>query len=456
MITILQSVLAFVFALGLLITFHEFGHYWVARRCNVKILRFSVGFGKPLWQCVFGQDKTEFVIAALPLGGYVKMLDEREGSVNIAEKDRAFNSKPLRQRVAIVLAGPAFNFLFAIFAYWMCFMIGADGLKPVIAEIEKASLAEQAGFMVDDQIMQVAGQDTATWTAVFDEAVRAVVKGEKTVFLVTDTSGAQRELLVHSDAISVDEMADGMLLKRLGLKPKRPIIPAIIGLVTDAGAAQQAGLLPGDQVIAVDGRHVKGWIEWVEIIRSKPGQTLAVKLLRGDNELTLALTPHLVTDKQGKRIGRIGAGLDNRYARESALFAKDAYAVLPALVKAIDKTIAMSLMTLRILGKMLIGEASVKNLSGPITIAQYAGASAGLGVVTFLSFLGIISVSLGVLNLLPIPLLDGGHLVYYLAEFVKGSPVSESVQIVGQQVGLGLLLGLMSLAFYNDILRLLG
>ena len=456
MMDIFQSVLAFVCALGILITFHEFGHYWVARRCGVRILRFSVGFGKPLWQCVFGRDKTEFVIAALPLGGYVKMLDEREGSVNIEERERAFNNKPLGQRTAIVLAGPLFNFLFAIFAYWMCFMIGAEGLKPVVGEIEKASLAEQAGFMAEDQIMMVAGQDTATWTAVFDVLVREVVKGERTVFLVKDAIGAQKELLVNTSDVSVDDMAEGSLLKKLGFKPKRPLIPAIIGMVSADGAARQAGLVPGDHVLAVNGVPIRGWIECVEIIRSKPEETLAVTLLRGDRELRLALTPRPVTDRQGRRIGRIGAGLDNRYARDTSLLARESYAALPALVKGIEKTLAMSLMTLRILGKMLTGEASVKNLSGPITIAQYAGESAGLGLVTFLGFLGIVSVSLGVLNLLPIPLLDGGHLIYYLVEFVKGSPVSESSQIVGQQLGLGLLLGLMSLAFYNDIVRLLG
>ena len=456
MIDVLQSVLAFLCALGILITFHEYGHYWVARRCDVKILRFSVGFGRPIYKRLFGKDRTEFVIAALPLGGYVKMLDEREGSVEVQERDRAFNNKSLKQRMAIVLAGPIFNFLFAIFAYWMIFVIGAEGLKPIVGEIEKSSMAYQAGFEIDDQIMMVDGRNTPTWTAVFDVVVSEVVKGQETLFLVKDDMGVQKELSVNLGNISVDEMAGGGLLKKLGLKPKRQMIPAVIGMVSADGAAKQAGLLPGDKILAANGTAIKDWVEWVELIRSKPEETLSITLLRSGDELTLSLTPRLIRDENGKRIGRIGAGVDNSFERDKSLLAKESYSIFPALLKGIDKTIEMSLMTLRILGKMIIGEASVKNLSGPITIAQYAGESAGLGLVTFLGFLGIVSVSLGVLNLLPIPLLDGGHFMYYLVEFVKGSPVSESIQIVGQQVGLALLLGLMSLAFYNDILRLIG
>jgi len=480
----IQSLLAFIVALGILITFHEYGHYWVARRCNVKILRFSVGFGKPVWrfdfrqpfwhlgfthspwnprswnklfqQREFDKDETEFVLAALPLGGYVKMLDEREGNVAEDEKQFAFNTKSLSQRLAIVAAGPVFNFIFAIVAYWAVYMLGVTGLKPVIGEVTEDSIAMQAGFTSGQQITAIDGVNTPTWISVIDVAVTGVVNGSQILFQVMESGGSERQIQVDMSRVSIDDMASGQLLSQLGIQPSVPEYPAMIGQITPGGAAAEAGLRQGDQILRADGNQIQTWVDWVEYVRSRPGSSISVDVSRNGDSLSLTITPETLTMDSGEVIGRIGAAFDSQYQPETSMYALESYRILPAFFKAVDRTWEMSVMTLRILGKMIIGEASVKNLSGPITIAKYAGDTATLGMVAFLGFLAIVSVSLGVLNLLPIPMLDGGHLMYYLIEAIKGSPVSESFQIIGQQVGLVLLLGLMGIAFYNDILRVIG
>jgi regulator of sigma E protease len=455
MMEFLQSALAFIVVLGVLITFHEFGHFWVARKCDVKILRFSVGFGRPLWKRRFGEDDSEFVIAALPLGGYVKMLDEREASVAEQDKHRAFNNKSLIQRIMIVVAGPFFNFIFAVVAYWVMYMVGISGLKPVIGEIDVASIAAESGFKAGDAIIKVDGKRTPTWSAVIDTTVANVVNARQVAFTVRAGEYSEREISVDLARISIDEMASGQLFNAIGLHPKRPVVPAIIGEIIAGGAAEAFGMQVGDEVIRVDNKPVKDWVEWVQVIRANPQQALQVDILRNSKPETIMITPARVLEGE-EEVGKIGAGLEQSYLDDTSYLAVESYALFPAFFKAVQKTAEMSMMTLRILGKMIMGEASVKNLSGPISIAQYAGKTAGLGIAAFLGFMAIISVSLGVLNLLPIPLLDGGHLFYYLIELVKGSPVSESFQIAGQQLGLIVLLGLMSIALYNDILRLVG
>ncbi len=480
----IQSLIAFIFALGILITFHEFGHYWVARRCNVKVLRFSVGFGKPIWrfdfkapfwhlgfthppwdlwnlrqlfvQREFDKDETEFVLAALPLGGYVKMLDEREGHVLEAEKQFAFNTRPLIQRLAIVAAGPAFNFIFAIVAYWCTYMIGTTGLKPIIGEVEPDSIAMQAGFGSGQQILSIDGQETPTWLSVIDTMVARVVDGGQVMFLVNNPEDQQQSIMLDLSRVSIDEMASGQLLERLGIKPSIPEFPAIIGEITPAGAADKAGLMTGDYITAADGVQMQGWVDWVEYVRTHAGIPIKVELTRKGVARSLSITPGALTLDSGVVVGRIGAAFDSNYQPDASMYTLENYAAIPALLKALDRTIEMSMMTLQILGKMVVGEASVKNLSGPITIAKYAGDTANLGIVAFLGFLAVVSVSLGVLNLLPVPLLDGGHILYYLIEGLKGSPVSETIQVIGQQLGLVLLLSLMGVAFYNDILRVVG
>ena len=455
MLDVGQSILAFIVVLGVLITFHEFGHFWVARRCDVKILRFSIGFGRPLWKRNYGKDQFEFVIASLPLGGYVKMLDEREGAVPEHEKQRAFNNKTLAQRTMIVAAGPAFNFVFAVFAYWVMYLVGVDDLKPVVGEIEENSIAEQSGFESGDRILSVDGERTPTWSTVIDTTVANVVEAKQINFRIQRKDSGEHLLAVDLSRISIDEMASGKLFKAIGLFPARVLIPAVIGEVIAGGAAEASGMVAGDEIITVDGVAVKDWIHWVKLIREQPGKEMTVELIRDQEHVQLSLTPAAVLEGE-ETVGKIGAAVDQAYLDDDTYQAVESYSIVPAFSKAVKKTFEMSMLTLRILGKMLVGEASVKNLSGPVSIAQYAGKTANIGIVAFLGFMAIISVSLGVLNLLPVPILDGGHLLYFLIEMIKGSPPTESFQIAGQQLGLVLLLGLMSIALYNDILRLVG
>ena len=456
MIDVVQMIFAFIFALGILITFHEFGHYWVARKCDVKILRFSVGFGRPLWRKEFGRDNTEFIIGAVPLGGYVKMLDEREDTVPGPERTRAFNNKSLGERFAIVVAGPLFNFIFAVLAYWIIYVIGISGLKPLVGYIEAGSVAMQAGFRVDDEITGINGQGTPTWNTALEKLVGGVIDRSIATVSVRDTRGYERLLEVDLASISIDAMAQGNLLRLLGIEPVRPAVPAIIGEVANQGAAREAGMVAGDRIVAVDGVPVRSWQHWVELIRAAPGVPLFVRINRDDEYLEIDLTPGKKLSEQGETIGYIGVGLDPDYDVDGSLFAIETYPPHTALVKGVGKTLDMTITTLQILGRMITGQASLKNLSGPVSIAQYAGQTAQLGIVAFLGFLAIVSISLGVLNLLPVPLLDGGHLFYFFIEFFKGSPVSVPLQLLGQRIGIMLLLGLMVLAFYNDIARLAG
>ena len=456
MIALVQMIFAFIFALGILITFHEFGHYWVARKYDVKILRFSVGFGRPLWRKEFGKDNTEFVLGAIPLGGYVKMLDEREGFVPELERTRAFNNKSLGERVAIVIAGPLFNFIFAVLAYWIVFVIGVTGLRPMVGSVEENSVAMQAGFRVDDEITEINGRGTATWNTVLEKLVAGVIERSVATVSVRDVRGYERLLEVDLASISIDAMAQGNLLSLLGVEPVRPALPAIIGEVANQGAAREAGLLAGDKMVAVDGTPVRDWRHWVELIRAAPGIPLSVRIIRNGEYLEMVLTPQEKVSEEGETIGFIGVGLDPDFDIDHSLFTIEAYPLHTALVKGVGKTLDMTVLTLQILGRMITGQASLKNLSGPVSIAQYAGQTAQLGIVAFLGFLAIVSVSLGVLNLLPVPLLDGGHLFYYFIEFFKGSPVSEPIQMLGQRIGIVLLFGLMTLAIYNDIIRLAG
>lgn len=455
MIDVLQSIAAFIVALGVLITFHEFGHYWVARCFDVKILRFSIGFGRTIYKKHFGQDNTEFVIAALPLGGYVKMLDEREGDVKEDELPRSFNYKPLWQRFAIVSAGPVFNFIFAVFAYWIIFVIGVNGLKPIIGEIEPASISDDAGLKAGQEIISINDTQTLTWSTVIDMLVNHIVNRDIINIVVIGNDDLKQEVEIDLSQITIDEMAEGKLLEALGLSVIELKLPAIIGEILPGGAAEKSGLRQHDEIVSVNGATTQSWSEWVEFIRDNPGKNLSVEVLRNDSAVNIEVIPDSI-QSEGETIGRIGAAAYVAEGLFDSFFVKESYPMPHALLKSIKKTWEMSVLTLRVLGRMLIGDASVKNLSGPISIAQYAGQSAGIGLLAFFSFMAIVSVSLGVLNLLPVPLLDGGHLMYYLIEAVVGKPVSEAMQMLGQQIGIVLLLGLMSIAFYNDIIRLLG
>jgi regulator of sigma E protease len=449
---LIQNVLAVIVVLGLLITFHEFGHFWVARRCGVRVLRFSVGFGKPLWTRI-DRHGTEFVLAAIPLGGYVKMLDEREAPVPADQLDRAFNRKTVWQRIAIVSAGPLANFLLAVVAYWALFVAGTTTVAPVIGAVEPDSPAERGGLEAGQEIVAVQGEAVRSWDDINLKLVAAIgASGELTVEARDDAREAASEhrLPIQDWLVRQDPPQP---LPSLGVTPWQPEIPAVLGQVVEGEAAADSGLAAGDEVLAVDGTAVEDWMHFVDLVRASPGESLELEVARGEERLTMTLTPGETTLEEGVRVGYIGAGAEavdwpEEYRREIR------YGPLEAVGQAVSRTGEMSLLTLDAVRKMLVGLISPSNLSGPITIARIAGDSARTGMESFIGFLAYLSISLGVLNLLPIPVLDGGHLVYYFVEVLRGRPVSERTQAIGLRVGLALVGSLMLMAIYFDLMRL--
>jgi len=449
MFDILYTVGAFLLAISLLVAVHEFGHFWVARRLGVKILRFSIGFGKPLWIKKFGDDQTEFVIASLPLGGYVKMLDGREGDVSEVEASRAFDRQSLRTRFAIVFAGPAFNFIFAILAYWMMFVIGVQGVVPVVGEVSAGSPAAEAGLVSGQQILSIDGKDTPIWDVALETLLPAMVDRGRVEMILADENGQTfvTELnLTQTEA----ELEPGKLFDILGFVPWREELKSIVGRVVDDSAAAKAGLQEKDNIIAIDDRAINNWMELVEVVSARPNEDMLLRIERDGQEMDI-LAHTMSAEQDGKKLGKLGIGpfVDdaNRVLHRYDIFA--------AMGHGWDKCWSNAGLTLKMLGKIISGEISVKNLSGPLNIAVYAGHSANAGIARFLDFLAIVSISLGILNLLPVPVLDGGHLMFYLIEAIKGSPVSEQVEMIGQQIGIAALILLMSLALYNDLVRLL-
>ena len=454
-ISVLYNIVAFVVAIGVLVTIHEFGHFWVARKMGVKVLRFSVGFGKPLWMKRMGVDQTEYVIASIPLGGFVKMLDEREAVVVASERHRSFNRQTVWRRFAIVVAGPVFNFIFAIIAYYLIYLSGVAGIKPVIGEVSVPSPAHSAGIVKRDQILSVNGIETPSWQKAQFTMLEESVGQTSLVLRVQDEDWQIRDKTIDISQLNLlqDEKID--LVGKLGISRWRPDIAPIIDRVIDGGAAEAAGVLAEDRIVSLDGQLITNVDQWVRLIRANPLTPLELVVSRNGEHQTLHITPY-EKRQDGTVYGYIG--VRNRIEIPETIHQQmtvvEKYGPLSAMFASLDKTCRMSWLTLRVLGKLVIGEASLKNLSGPITIAHYAGITARIGLGQFLGFLAVISISLGVLNLLPIPLLDGGHLFYYLVEMVKGSPVSEAVEIAGQKIGMILLFCFMSLAIYNDLLRL--
>ena len=456
MIDLLYKICAFLVALGVLVVIHELGHYWVARWCKVKVLRFSVGFGKPLKTWVRGADKTEWVVAAVPLGGYVKMLDEREGPVAPAELARAFNRQNVWKRIAIVIAGPAANLLLAIVLYWGLFMHGVPGMRPVVGAPVAGSASAKAGFVAGDTILGVGEEAVPTWQEAHWLIVKAAMRGESVAVKVLTASDEPQSRLLEMSGLTKADL-DGDVLTKLGLT--RFKVPVEIQSIRAGSAAERAGLKAGDILNEINSVRVEGIEQAIGLIRESAGKSIVVELRReGSGVVTLPVTPDAVTVTEGQKeikIGRIGADLGAMKQAVEKYRVVVSYGPLDSIPHAVYKTWDMSVFSLQMLGKMVVGELSLKNLSGPITIADYAGKSAKVGWISYLVFLALISISLGVLNLLPIPLLDGGHLMYYIVEIFKGAPVSEQFMEIGQRVGMGVLLLMMAFALYNDVNRLI-
>jgi len=446
---------AFLLVVGILVSVHEFGHFWVARKLGVKVLKFSIGFGRPLWKRT-AADGVEYVLAAIPLGGYVKMLDEREGEVDASERHLAFNRQSLAVRSAVVVAGPLFNFLFAIVAFWLVLSIGEPGIRPVVGSVIDGAPASQAGFQSGDKILSINETETPTWSAVLYELAAASVKGEAIQFEVMETMGNQavnRSREIPAGRIN-DPSENEDTLAAIGLKPAKPRLPVVIGDLSPGEPAELYGLQTGDRLLSADNVALDDWFDWVDYVKQRPGKAIQLELERSGVIHELEIVPAAVATDD-KIVGRIGAR-----AMVPEGFGEDYYVIyqlspLDALPAAIARTWDFSVLTLKVIGRMITGDVSIHNLSGPITIADYAGKSASIGLVSFLKFLAVVSISLGVLNLLPIPVLDGGHLFFYLLEAIKGSPLSETFLEQGQRIGLVLMMSMIALALFVDFSRLL-
>jgi regulator of sigma E protease len=445
-VTFLSTVLAFVVTLGVLITIHELGHYWVARRLGVKILRFSLGFGRPLWRTVRGADRTEWVIAALPLGGYVRMLDERDpdaGPVAPQDLPRAFNRQSLLRRSAIVLAGPAANLLLAVLVYWGLNLVGTAEPRAVVAAPAAQSAAARAGVQEGDTFTAIDGTPVATWNDLRWRILDRAIGHGPVAVEVTGLDGEARRLTLDLSAIDLRQV-DQELFERIGLTPGDGL-PVVYALAPDA-PAQRAGLQVGDRIRAIDGVRMDSAREVRTRVRAAPLHPLVMRIERSGTTHDVEVVPAAVGEGAA-RAGRIGVDFRDLVTVR--------YGLVDGLVQAVVKVRDTAIFSLRMLGKMLTGEASWRNLSGPVTIADYAGQTARVGLIPWLGFLALVSISLGVLNLLPIPMLDGGHLLYYVIETVRGSPPPERWVELGHRFGFAVLIMLTALALYNDVARLL-
>ncbi len=448
----LITVVWFLVALGVLVTFHEFGHYYVARRCGVKVLRFSVGFGKPLYTWT-GKTGTQYTLAWIPLGGYVKMLDEREGEVPEALRAQAFNSKNVWQRIAIVAAGPVANFILAVLLFWGMLMPGTTDVAPVIGKVAPESVAAQAGLEAGQEVLAVDGEPVHTWQDLNRVLMHRLGETGPITFVV---KYANSSLQYESQAelrgwLKGEEDPDPV--KGLGITLWTPEVRAELSQVMEGSPAAEAGLKAGDLLLAADDVLLDDWYALVEYVRARPNVAIDLRYERDGREAVATVTPREVVTDSGEAIGQVGV-MPVSPGWPEEMIRRQEYGVTGAFVRAVDKTWETSAFVLLSVKKLIVGEISTKNLSGPITIAKVAGASAKAGLAYYVGFLALLSVSLGVFNLLPIPVLDGGHLLYYLIEAVKGSPVSEKVQVAGYQIGLVLVMGLMMLALYNDVMRL--
>lgn len=448
----LHTLFYFIVAIGILVAFHEFGHFWVARRVGVKVLRFSIGFGKVFWSYRKRPDDTEYVLSAIPLGGYVKMVDEREGEVAEADLPYAFNRQAVWARTVIVAAGPLFNLALAVLLFWCALVIGETGIKPILGAIEQGTFAAQAGFVEGDEITAVNDKATPTWVEAMESIINAAMDDETTIKVSVTTTN--QEQLVRTLTISdADKQEAAALYKKLGFKPWTPRLKPIIGRILPDSAALAAGLKQGDIIISANNQALQDWQQWVDMVKKHPNQAIAIVIERDGAQISMSITPKAVTVGEQTE-GKIGAGVHVPEDLIKSVTVEYALSPLEAIPAAFSTTYYYSTATLKMIGRMFIGKASVENLSGPISIAQYAGQSAEMGFVHFIKFLGLVSVSLGVLNLLPIPVLDGGHLLFFALEAVRGKPIPEKIQLFFQQVGVTLLMLLMAVAMVVDVQRL--
>jgi len=450
---ILETLLYTFIALGMLVTIHEFGHFWVARRCGVKVERFSIGFGSALctWHDRFG---TEFVIAALPLGGYVKMLDNQDSEVRCEDKLHTFSGQGVWSRIAIVSAGPLANLLLATMLFWILYLAGEVGVEPVIGDITPKSPAQVAGFESGMKIVKVEGEDTPSWNSVSKELFKFIGKsGDINITVKLPDSSVTTDLTINVDKWLRDSV-EPLPLRALGISPDYEFQALNLAEVAEDGAADRAGLIMGDEILMVNDKPVTGVDYFVNVVASNPQREINLKILRGDSTKLITVVPDVI-DRDGVRVGQIGVHLAPRGKYPDEYVFRHVHTPWSALWRSFEETSNYSIFILNSLGKLLIGELSTKNLSGPITIAKVAGESGRAGIDNFVRFVAILSIMLGVMNLLPIPVLDGGHLMYFVVEIVKGSPVSESVQLASYKIGLAILVTLMLWATFNDLSRVL-
>jgi regulator of sigma E protease len=450
------SAAGFIIAIGMLVAVHEFGHFWVARRLGMRVLRFSIGFGRPLWRRTSGKDQVEYVIAAIPLGGYVKLLDEREGNVAPEEAHRAFNRQPVWKRIAVLLAGPVFNLILAVLVYWVLFTAGVPAAKPLMGEVSPDSIAARAGLREDDLIIAVADQPVTTWDDALMSIVDELTSTGDIDLTIRRIGGEERTVRLLTGADHRSLTAPEQLLPGLGFEPWRPRVLPIVAEVLPDRSAARAGIKAGDRVVSFDGQPLSDFNQFQRLIESRANRTVPIVVRRDGalRELTITVAGEQVG---GKAVGRIGVGAADRpvpgsRTREDAMTLQQ-YGPFAALQHASVKTWDMSLFTLRMVGRIVTGNVSPKAMSGPISIAELTGKAARNDWRQYLTIIALISISLGVFNLLPIPVLDGGQIAYQLAELLKGRPVSERAQIFGQQIGIAMLILVMVLVSYNDIAR---
>jgi len=448
----MTTLLAFAVTLGILVVIHEFGHFLVARACGVKVLRFSLGFG-PVIAKRLASNGTEWALSAIPLGGYVKMTDEREGEVAAEDLPHAFNRKSVGQRMAIVVAGPLSNLLLAVLLYWALFVAGITVLKPIVAAPTGGTPAALAGFHNGDVVTAIDNDPVADWQDLYWLVLKHGIKNP--VMTVETRDAANHIEYRRLDVTGIDLAdADHDPLARIGLMRYLPDLPPVVGQVVAGSRAESTGLKPGDRIQTINGQAIVVWEDMVKIVKASPEKPLRLALLRSDKAMTVTLTP-AAAHELDQTIGRIGAAPHVDPALFASMQAEIRFGPAAAMKRALVKTWDLSTFSLEMMGRLVIGQASLKNISGPVTIADYAGRSAEAGITAFIAFLALISVSLGVLNLLPIPLLDGGHLLYYFVELITGQPVSDRIQGVGQKIGMALLATLMLFALFNDFHRLL-